>query len=543
MFNLDQLTREYLESLRARELYQIAREIKVLRYTRFKKQELIDAILDLKDGNTSLQEPEKKKEKPAKESSPKITSKSSSKKDTPKKDKEEKEEKKENISPEEPQKKTEKADVKKDETKSSQKDISPDKAKNQEQPRETPPQTQEREPKQGRYQQEQSPHMKHDHGPSKPTAKGVLDVHVDGYGFLRSPKYIPDTSDIYVHPSLIKKLGLRPGDYIEGRMRNPRNEKEKYSALTTVDSINKAHPTSIINRQRFEDLIPIFPLERFRLSASVETANITNRLIELISPLGKGQRGLIVSPPKAGKTTVIKRIAQGIAKNNPEAYLMILLIDERPEEVTDMKRSVKGDIISSTFDQLPENHIRVVELALNRAKRLVEMKKDVVILLDGITRLTRAYNLSCTPSGRTLTGGLDTAAIHGPKKFLGAARNIDGGGSLTILATALIETGSKMDEIIYEEFKGTGNMELVLERKLSEKRVFPALDISRSSTRREELLYEGDELRRIWMVRKFLSNLDNSEALERLIKWMKESPSNEKFLESISLQQPKNNKV
>jgi transcription termination factor Rho len=346
-----------------------------------------------------------------------------------------------------------------------------------------------------------------------------------------------------VHPSLIKKLGLRPGDYIEGRMRNPRNEKEKYSALTTVDSINKAHPTSIINRQRFEDLTPIFPLERFRLSASVETANVTNRLIELIAPLGKGQRGLIVSPPKAGKTTVIKRIAQGIAKNNPEAYLMILLIDERPEEVTDMKRSVKADIISSTFDQLPENHIRVVELALNRAKRLVEMKKDVVILLDGITRLTRAYNLSCTPSGRTLTGGLDTAAIHGPKKFLGAARNIDGGGSLTILATALIETGSKMDEIIYEEFKGTGNMELVLERKLSEKRVFPALDISRSSTRREELLYDGDELRRIWMVRKFLSNLENSEALERLIKWMKESPSNEKFLESISLQQPKNNKA
>ncbi len=539
MFNLESLTREYLDSLRARELYQIAREIKVLRYTRFKKQELIDAIMALKEGKPLPEEPEKKKTKPSKASSKEKSATDSPKKDTPKESKETpvKEEKKET----------------KEATKEATKKITKEEhAPKKQIPVEKPP-TDEKEMEPEEYtsetsrvhttHHEPSSYAKQDHPTSKPTARGVLDVHPDGYGFLRSPKYIPDTSDIYVHPSLIKKLGLRPGDYIEGRMRNPRNEKEKYSALTTIDSINKAHPTSIINRQRFEDLTPIFPLERFRLSASVETANVTNRLIELIAPLGKGQRGLIVSPPKAGKTTVIKRIAQGIAKNNPEAYLMILLIDERPEEVTDMKRSVKADIISSTFDQLPENHIRVVELALNRAKRLVEMKKDVVILLDGITRLTRAYNLSCTPSGRTLTGGLDTAAIHGPKKFLGAARNIDGGGSLTILATALIETGSKMDEIIYEEFKGTGNMELVLERKLSEKRVFPALDISRSSTRREELLYDGDELRRIWMVRKFLSNLENSEALERLIKWMKESPSNEKFLESISLQQPKTTKA
>ncbi|MDD4028439.1 MAG: transcription termination factor Rho [Caldisericia bacterium] len=556
MFNLESLTREYLESLRARELYQIAREIKVLRYTRFKKQELIDAILDLKEGNTTSQEPEKKESKPAQKPPSKKTTKSPSKKETQEEEKGDRKEKdssedretKNETTETKPEQKTEPQKETKTETKTTTFEeaiyAQEDRPQNHKEDNRQSPQRHVGESKQARsQQQDHSSYAPHDHVPSKPIARGVLDVHVDGYGFLRSPKYIPDTSDIYVHPSLIKKLGLRPGDYIEGRMRNPRNEKEKYSALTTVDSINKAHPTSIINRPRFEDLIPIFPLERFRLSASVETANITNRLIELIAPLGKGQRGLIVSPPKAGKTTVIKRIAQGIAKNNPEAYLMILLIDERPEEVTDMKRSVKADIISSTFDQLPENHIRVVELAINRAKRLVEMKKDVVILLDGITRLTRAYNLSCTPSGRTLTGGLDTAAIHGPKKFLGAARNIDGGGSLTILATALIETGSKMDEIIYEEFKGTGNMELVLERKLSEKRVFPALDISRSSTRREELLYEGDELRRIWMVRKFLSNLDNSEALERLIKWMKESPSNEKFLESISLQQPKTNKV
>ncbi len=535
MFNLESLTREYLDSLRARELYQIAREIKVLRYTRFKKQELIDAIMALKEGKSLPEETEKKKTKSSKGSPKEKSTAIPLKKEVPEALKEPSVQDELKEAKEVSKKTTEEESTSKEQT-----------------PTEKPP-AEEREMESQEHTSETSrvhtshhdtsSYTKQDHPASKPIARGVLDVHPDGYGFLRSPKYIPDTSDIYVHPSLIKKLGLRPGDYIEGRMRNPRNEKEKYSALTTIDSINKAHPTSIINRQRFEDLTPIFPLERFRLSASVETANVTNRLIELIAPLGKGQRGLIVSPPKAGKTTVIKRIAQGIAKNNPEAYLMILLIDERPEEVTDMKRSVKADIISSTFDQLPENHIRVVELALNRAKRLVEMKKDVVILLDGITRLTRAYNLSCTPSGRTLTGGLDTAAIHGPKKFLGAARNIDGGGSLTILATALIETGSKMDEIIYEEFKGTGNMELVLERKLSEKRVFPALDISRSSTRREELLYDGDELRRIWMVRKFLSNLENSEALERLIKWMKESPSNEKFLESISLQQPKNNKV
>ncbi len=370
-------------------------------------------------------------------------------------------------------------------------------------------------------------------------ARGVLDIHPDGYGFLRSIKYLPDSSDIYVAPSQIKKFGMREGDEIAGEVRLPEKDNEKYSALIKLETINGVPYEEVKSRPRFEDLVPIFPLERFKLE-SKETSNLTVRLVDLVAPLGKGQRGLIVSPPKAGKTTIIKRIAQSISVNHPEVYLMILLIDERPEEVTDIQRSVKATVISSTFDQLPEKHIRVVELAVERAKRLVEQKKDVVILLDGITRLTRAYNLCVTPSGRTLTGGLDTAAIHGPKKVLGAARNIDEGGSLTIIATALVETGSKMDEIIYEEFKGTGNMELVLDRKLAEKRLYPAFEIKRSGTRREELLYPPEDLKRIWTLRRFISNLDPSEALERLIKWASETPSNEKFLESIAVDNSKN---
>ncbi|MCK5848904.1 MAG: transcription termination factor Rho [Caldisericia bacterium] len=576
MFKLDSLTKEYLESLRARELYQIAREIKVLRYTRFKKQELINAILDMRneyldtdeDKNAKIDKAETKKqiEKSVKEKEEKptkitgyelkkhqiqnyIAKKNEVEKSTL--SKVEKPNKKAKIDKVEVKKQVEKP-VKEEVEKTVQVEVK----KHIERPVEKTVQVEVKkpvEPKPYKNLNTQKPDQNNDgnyhydkrnynkdqsrvHHNRFQKGKGVLDVHSDGYGFLRSTKYVPDVNDIYVHPSLIRKLGLRPGDYIEGNIRGPRNEKEKYSALIAVETINDAHPTTVIKRPRFEDLIPIFPLERFNLAGSLETSNISNRLIELISPIGKGQRGLIVSPPKAGKTTIIKRIAQGIAKNNPEVYLMVLLVDERPEEVTDMQRSVNADIISSTFDQLPENHIRVAELALQRAKRLVEMQRDVVILLDGITRLTRAYNLSCTPSGRTLTGGLDTAAIHGPKKFIGAARNIDGGGSLTILATSLVETGSKMDEIIYEEFKGTGNMELVLDRKMAEKRIFPSFDLSRSSTRREELLYDGNELRRIWMVRKFLSGLDNSEALERLIKWLKESSSNEKFLESIAIQ-------
>lgn len=496
LVKLENLNKEELEKLRARDLYEVAREVNIKRYTRFKKDELIQMILSLhsdkksKEVSTAGQKIDKPKP---------IETKVISEKNIP------------------PKKKTVKIESEvKIETKTPEEKIPEKKLEASHEPvmekrGETPIITPE----------------------SK--GKGVLDIHPDGYGFLRSRKYLPSSTDIYVSPAQIKKFGLKEGDDILGAIRLPEKDNDKYPALSKLETINGI-PYEEVDRDRpkFEDLIPIFPLERFKLE-SKEVSNLTIRLIDLTTPLGKGQRGLIVSPPKAGKTTIIKRIAQSISVNHPEVHLMILLIDERPEEVTDMQRSVKGDVISSTFDQLPENHIRVVELAVERAKRLVEAKKDVVILLDGITRLTRAYNLSVTPSGRTLTGGLDTAAIHGPKKVLGAARNIDGGGSLTIIATCLIETGSKMDEIIYEEFKGTGNMELVLNRGLAERRLYPAIELKKSGTRREELLYSPDELKRIWALRRFLSNLESGEALERLIKWTSETPSNEKFLESIAV--------
>lgn len=368
-------------------------------------------------------------------------------------------------------------------------------------------------------------------GDSQGTGKGVLEIHPDGYGFLRVA-YVPNPEDIYMAPSQIRKFNLRNGDYVEGIVRHPSKASEKYSAMLRVSSINDMNAQEMKDRPIFEKMVPIFPEDRIILEIPGKNS-FTLRLIELFSPIGKGQRGMIVSPPKAGKTTVIKRIAQAISINHPEVILMIVLVDERPEEVTDMERSVKAQVIHSTFDQLPENHIRVVELAMERAKRLVELGKDVVVLMDGITRLTRAYNLVMTPTGRTLTGGLDTSAIHGPKRVLGAARNIDGGGSLTMIATALIETGSRMDEVIYEEYKGTGNMELVLDRKLSEKGLFPAIEINKSGTRRDELLYEPEVKRRIWSLRRFLSNLDTDEALRKLYKWMKDSKSNEQFLRSI----------
>lgn len=504
MVKVENLSKKDLEELRARDLYEVAREVNIKRYTRFKKEELIELILEKKEVKSGTKEisdeiekvtppPEKKQEakKPIK-NSPGNQKKPIKATETKKEPIIQKTEPKQAIS--------EKETIK----------IPEAPVKTQEETKEI---------------KETVPEVK---------GRGVLDIHPDGYGFLRSKKYLPSSTDIYVAPSQIKKFGMREGDDIDGYVRLPEKEGEKYSALMRLETINGIPYEEIGKRPKFEDLVPIFPLERFKLE-STEVSNLTIRLIDLTTPLGKGQRGLIVSPPKAGKTTIIKRIAQSISVNHPEVYLMILLIDERPEEVTDMQRSVKGDVISSTFDQLPESHIRVVELAVERAKRLVESKRDVVILLDGITRLTRAYNLSVTPSGRTLTGGLDTAAIHGPKKVLGAARNIDGGGSLTIIATALVETGSKMDEIIYEEFKGTGNMELVLDRKLAEKRLYPAIEVKRSGTRREELLYLPDELKRIWTLRRFISNLDSGEALERLIKWVSESPSNEKFLESIAV--------
>lgn len=359
--------------------------------------------------------------------------------------------------------------------------------------------------------------------------KGILEILPEGYGFLRS-KYTPSQRDIYVAPSQIKKFNLRVGDLVEGWVRKP-PEKDKYPALLKIISINGLSLEEAKTRPIFENLTPIFPNKRIRLE--IPNADLAIRLIELIAPLGKGQRGLIVSPPKAGKTTLIKKIAQSVEINHPEIHLMILLVDERPEEVTDMERSTKGEVISSTFDLPPENHIRVTELVVERAKRLVELGEDVMILVDGITRFTRAYNLVTQPSGRTLSGGLDPAAIRGPKKFLGAARNIENGGSLTIIATALIETGSKMDEVIYEEFKGTGNMELVLDRRIAERRLFPAIDVKKSGTRREELLYDPEEYKRIWVLRKALANADTFEALQKLADMLAKTRNNREFLKTI----------
>ena len=361
-------------------------------------------------------------------------------------------------------------------------------------------------------------------------AEGLLEIMPEGYGFLRPAFYFPSKDDIYVSPSQIRRFDLRTGDLVSGQVRPPK-DTERYYGLLRVEAINGEDPDLARERPNFEALTPIFPNERFVLET---TKNETSgRLLDLIAPIGKGQRGLIVSPPKAGKTMLLKKIANAITKNSPDTYLMVLLIDERPEEVTDMQRSVKAEVIASTFDELPENHARVAEMALERAKRLVENKRDVVILLDSITRMTRAYNLVEPPSGRTLTGGMDPASFHKPKRFFGAARNIEEGGSLTILATCLIDTGSRMDDVIYEEFKGTGNMEVHLSRELSEKRIFPAIDIKRSGTRREELLMPRDELEAIWLFRKMTNDLEPDKVLEGLIELLNQTRSNKEAIPLI----------
>lgn len=365
------------------------------------------------------------------------------------------------------------------------------------------------------------------------TVAGILDILPEGYGFLRATGYLPGDKDVYVSLSQIRRFQLRRGDYVEGAVRPPK-DAEKYPALLRIDAINDSDPEEARSRPRFEDLTPFFPTERLTLEIKESKNDITQRIIDLIAPIGKGQRGLIVSPPKAGKTTIMKQIAQSITYNNPEVYLMVLLVDERPEEVTDMIRSVKGEVISSTFDRPVEEHIQVAELALERAKRLVEQKRDVVIILDGITRLARAYNLATPASGRVLSGGVDSTALYPPKKFFGAARNIEEGGSLTILATALVETGSKMDEVIFEEFKGTGNMELRLDRKLAEKRIFPAIDIEASGTRHEELLFEKNQLAQVWKLRRVLAGLDAGAAIELLIDKIKQTSSNDEFLAEVA---------
>lgn len=362
-------------------------------------------------------------------------------------------------------------------------------------------------------------------------SSGILEVLPDGYGFLRSSTYLPGSSDIYISQSQIKRFNLREGDLVGGQIRPPKNG-EKYYGLLRVQAVNDQDPDIVRNRTHFEKLTPIFPDERFNLETSA--GDISTRIIDLLSPIGKGQRGLIVSPPKAGKTILLKKIANGISVNFPDVILMALLIDERPEEVTDMERCIKGEVVSSTFDEPPEQHARISELVLERAKRMVEMGKDVVILLDSITRLARAYNNITPASGRTLSGGLDTTALRMPKRFFGSARNIEEGGSLTIIATALVETGSKMDDVIFEEFKGTGNMELDLDRRLSERRIYPSIDIKKSGTRHEELLIAEPELKRIWLLRRAFDLFDPNEITEKFIEKLSKTKSNEDFLKSLS---------
>ena len=359
---------------------------------------------------------------------------------------------------------------------------------------------------------------------------GILEIMQEGYGFLRTAGYLPGQEDIYVSPSQIKRFGLRVGDEVLGQVRAPK-DNEKYYALLRVEAVNGLDPEQARSRPDFEKLTPVFPHERLKLE--LPQSDLTVRIVDLFAPIGKGQRAMIVSPPKAGKTTLLKKIGQSIVQNHQEVYLMVLLLDERPEEVTDMRRSVEAEVVASTFDRPPEEHVQVADLVLERAKRLVEGARDVVVLLDSLTRFSRANNLVIPPSGRTLSGGLDPAALHRPKRFFGAARKIEEGGSITIIATALIDTGSRMDDVIYEEFKGTGNMELHLNRKLQERRTFPAIDIKLSGTRREELLLTDEELRKVWVLRKSLETLDTVAMTELILDRLRKTPNNQGFLRSI----------
>ncbi len=365
------------------------------------------------------------------------------------------------------------------------------------------------------------------------TREGILEIMSDGYGFIRCDNFLPGENDVYVAPQFIRRFGLRSGDFVKGNLR-VRTQNEKFSALLYMKQVNGRSPGYLYTRKKFEELTPIFPNHRIHL----ETPNsqISMRMMDLIAPIGKGQRGMIVSQPKTGKTTLLKQVAKAITRNHPKMHLIVLLIDERPEEVTDIKESIEGrnvEVIYSTFDELPENHKRVSEMVIERAKRLVEGGEDVVILLDSITRLARAYNLTVTPSGRTLSGGLDPAALHMPKRFFGAARNMREGGSLTILATALVDTGSRMDDVVFEEFKGTGNMELVLDRSLSERRIFPAIDIQKSSTRREDLLLNQEELEAVIKIRRALNGAKTEHALEQILNLFKRTKTNEEFVQTV----------
>ena len=365
--------------------------------------------------------------------------------------------------------------------------------------------------------------------------EGVIEVMPDGFGFLRSPEsnYLAGPDDIYVSPSQVRKFGLRTGDTVEGELRAPK-DGERYFALTKIIKINFTDPENVRYRINFDNLTPLHPNKKIKMENDLDNKNMTSRIIDLICPQGKGQRGMIVAPPRTGKTVMMQNIAHAITSNNPEIYLIMLLIDERPEEVTEMKRTIKGEVISSTFDEPASRHVQVAEMVIEKAKRLVEHKRDVVILLDSITRLARAYNTVVPSSGKVLTGGVDANALHKPKRFFGAARNIEGGGSLTILATALTETGSKMDDVIFEEFKGTGNSEIILDRKVSDKRIFPAIDITKSGTRKEELLVDRATLSKMWVLRRVLMPMGVTDAMEFLIEKLKMSKNNQDFFDAMN---------
>ncbi|MBP3402358.1 MAG: transcription termination factor Rho [Alphaproteobacteria bacterium] len=365
--------------------------------------------------------------------------------------------------------------------------------------------------------------------------EGVIEVLQDGFGFLRSPEsnYLPGPDDIYVSPSQVRKFGLRTGDTVEGELRAPK-DGEKYFALSKVLKINFTDPENVRYRINFDNLTPLHPTEKIKMENDLDNKNMTSRIIDLICPQGKGQRGMIVAPPKTGKTVMLQNIAHAITQNNPEIYLIVLLIDERPEEVTEMSRTIKGEVISSTFDEPASRHVQVAEMVIEKAKRLVEYKRDVVILLDSITRLARAYNTVVPSSGKVLTGGVDANALQKPKRFFGAARNIEEGGSLTIIATALIDTGSRMDEVIFEEFKGTGNSEIILDRKVSDKRIFPAIDITKSGTRKEELLVGKDMLSKMWVLRRVLMPMGPADAMEFLMEKLKQSKNNHDFFDAMN---------
>ncbi len=363
-------------------------------------------------------------------------------------------------------------------------------------------------------------------------ASGVLEIMNDGFGFLRPFAYVPSREDIYVSPSQIRRFDLRTGDRVGGQVRPPK-DSERFFALLKVEDVNSFPPEDSVKRIHFDALTPLYPTER--LTLATESQELSTRLIDLVAPIGKGQRGLIVAPPKAGKTTLLQKMAQGITKNHPEVVVIILLVDERPEEVTDMQRSTEAEVVASTFDEPPENHVKITDMVLERAKRLVEHKQDVVILMDSITRLARAHNLVVPTSGRTLSGGIDPTSLIKPKRFFGAARNIEEGGSLTIIATALVETGSRMDEVIFEEFKGTGNMELVLDRKLAERRIFPAIDLKRSGTRKEELLFNTEEMELMWNLRNTFSDYNSVETMQMMIDTMKKTKSNEDLLRAAPI--------